>query len=158
MHPVAFRLHYPALIRHHGRLRHRRRRHQFLRFGPWRLRREMQHLQETIPLRISMGETQPETRESGCKEHRICFPHDENLDHARDSFHTKCFITGCDFMYAQGSWSDSDIVDHVKNEHTNWESNSSFDSGWSETCLKQTSFYLMFRACSLEEYENSMML
>ncbi|MCJ1250919.1 hypothetical protein MMC30_008147 [Trapelia coarctata] len=67
-------------------------------------------------------------KDSGCKEHKICFPSDENLDHAREKYHMKCFVNGCTSQYARGTWSDDDIVDHIKDEHTDWGSSSSSDS------------------------------
>lgn len=66
-------------------------------------------------------------RDSGCKGHKICFAWDVNLDHARAEYHSRCFVSDCSSEYASGSWSDTEIVKHVKEEHTDWGSDSSSD-------------------------------
>jgi hypothetical protein len=42
-----------------------------------------------------------------CKKCRVCFSSDDIHAHARDNYHTKCFVADC------GHGSDGDIQEHV---------------------------------------------
>lgn len=60
-----------------------------------------------------------EENNSGCWQHKECFPQSDNFRHARESHHQKCFVWGCKSLYAEDSDNDDkDIMDHIWNEHT----------------------------------------
>ncbi|KAI4094705.1 MAG: hypothetical protein LQ339_007428 [Xanthoria mediterranea] len=60
-----------------------------------------------------------EENNSGCWQHKECFPQSDNFRHARESHHQKCFVGGCKSLYAEDSDNDDkDIMDHIWDEHT----------------------------------------
>ncbi|KAL9051770.1 MAG: hypothetical protein Q9162_005822 [Coniocarpon cinnabarinum] len=48
----------------------------------------------------------------------------DNYQHAKESYHSRCFVPGCDSVYAKEDWDDKDIVKHVGEEHDDEESDS----------------------------------
>ena len=56
---------------------------------------------------------------SGCWEHRMCFPQDEHREHAESHKHRTCFVPWCKSAYKDDlDWTDKEICVHVINEHT----------------------------------------
>lgn len=55
---------------------------------------------------------------SGCSKHKLCFSYSDNYQHAKDSYHVRCFVPGCDSYYADSDYTDKEIVKHVWQEHT----------------------------------------
>ncbi|CAI6340844.1 unnamed protein product [Periconia digitata] len=52
---------------------------------------------------------------SGCSEHKECFPSSQEYAHAKEHWHNKCFVPGCDEDWEM---EDEDVVEHVWEEHT----------------------------------------
>lgn len=55
-----------------------------------------------------------EENDSGCDEHRECFPHGQNYTHARERWHNKCFVPGCD---NDQEMDNEEISEHIWNQH-----------------------------------------
>lgn len=55
-------------------------------------------------------------KSSGCSKHKECFAPSQNYEHARDKWHDRCFVPGCDDDWEM---SDGEVVEHVWREHTN---------------------------------------
>ncbi|KAI1083353.1 hypothetical protein F5B20DRAFT_461171 [Whalleya microplaca] len=59
-----------------------------------------------------------DSNNSGCSEHTECFPSSENYKHAKEEFHTRCFVPGCDTKFRDDlDWTNQEIVRHVKWAH-----------------------------------------
>ncbi|PQM43528.1 hypothetical protein VC83_09655 [Pseudogymnoascus destructans] len=56
---------------------------------------------------------------SGCEKHATCFPAKDNYSHARQKYHTQCFVPGCDSKYTEPDleWDDDTIERHVRARH-----------------------------------------
>ena len=65
----------------------------------------------------SLYKSHQEHNNSGCAEHGKCFPASKNYDHAKTVYHTRCFVPGCNSIYADEDRGDKDIVAHVGEEH-----------------------------------------
>ena len=55
---------------------------------------------------------------SGCQKHERCFGHSDDVAHAMDHGHTRCFVRKCRSKFReQSGWSKDEILQHVKQKH-----------------------------------------
>lgn len=56
---------------------------------------------------------------SGCPVHGHCFEAKDNVVHATRHKHDRCFVLGCESMYAiEEGWTNWVIIAHVRKEHS----------------------------------------
>ena len=55
---------------------------------------------------------------SGCQKHERCFGNSDDVAHAMDHGHTRCFVRKCKSKFReQSGWSKDEILQHVKQKH-----------------------------------------